>query len=65
VTRLEKSQKVLHTLYSGRDSVTFGYEDEDTGDEVAVLILSINDWEDFGRPMTVTVTIEPGDLLNG
>lgn len=42
-------------------AAVFAYGDEDDPD---YFNLSKEAWEDFGKPQTLTVTIQPGDLLN-
>jgi hypothetical protein len=60
---LEKSQRVL-------DCVSFSdvwakYAQKDTDAPItAVLQIPLQDWEDFGRPDKLTVTIVAGDTLN-
>lgn len=58
---LSKSQKVLErrTVWPEGD-VVFA---QDEG--VAEVWLSAEDDADFGHPQTITVTVEPGDKLNG
>lgn len=43
--------------------VQFTYEDGD-GVEQESLFLSFDKWKDLGKPKHLTITIEPGDLLN-
>lgn len=43
-------------------AAVFAYGDEDDPD---YLNLSQEVWEDMGKPTAITVTIQPGDLLNG
>ena len=61
---LEKRQIVLEQINWGGSSVTFGYTDEDTQKDVSVLTLSHDDFDQFGEPEHLTLTIVPGDLLN-
>jgi hypothetical protein len=39
-------------------------QDEDLLGRKHVVSLDHDVWEDMGKPETITVTIEPGDLLN-
>lgn len=34
------------------------------GDPVYAMRLPIDAWRDMGKPKTITVTVQPGDLLN-
>lgn len=56
---------VLHEVRGGT-SVTFGCQPDPENDALASISLQISghDWEELGRPTKVTVSIEPGDLLN-
>lgn len=50
-------------------AVTFQHEDpftppEDSSPPV-VITMDYNSWEEMNKPKTITVTIEPGDKLNG
>ena len=56
---------LLHYQADVSDSQQAVYMDPaDIGTGTAV-DLPTADWEDLGRPDTITVTIEPGDHLNG
>ena len=46
--------------------MSFGYEEDDEGGayEFRNLELTFTTWEALGSPEELTVTIEPGDLLN-
>jgi len=72
--KLTKKQCVLHddgTCWDFRDGIMRRFVNSDYGEtrdkgivpgvEVAI---PIRVWEDFGCPKEITVTIEPGDLLN-
>lgn len=48
----------------GPKAVQYGYIDDDTHEVVPVLHMTFIDYEDFGKPAKITVTIRPGDLLN-
>jgi hypothetical protein len=62
---MSQSQRVLS--WAGQDStgVAFNNEDEDTGPgDVTYINVPERDWMDMGEPREITVTIEPGDMLN-
>lgn len=48
----------------GRITHTFRMRYEDTNVIQRTVELDAEDWEEMGRPETITVTIEPGDRLN-
>jgi hypothetical protein len=66
---LSKRQVVLDldSAYGGPHGLaTFKYQDEDGVDASHnETILALSQWVDFGHPGKITVTIEPGDKLNG
>jgi hypothetical protein len=64
MTRLIKSQKVLDYLGPTADVHYFGTPDEDSGNVMLGYKLTQRDFDDFGRPEKLTITIEPGDKLN-
>lgn len=59
-----KARRILHLRPGSTPSsdVTFARQDDDTAR--CSVVLSEADWEDFGEPREITVTIEPGDKLN-
>lgn len=64
---MTKTQKVL--ILSGRNltgtHVDFTQREEDPPHPLLTAVFIKNDdWQEMGRPETITVTIEPGDLLN-
>ena len=64
VALLSKTSTVMH-----RVTVAFGGElfSEDLEGEPGVArraVLPKGDWEDFGSPETITVTVVAGDILN-
>lgn len=61
---LSRSRKVLVPIAGGAEGVFYGYYDDDTGEAKIVLTLGSDTVEEFGHPEKLTVTIEPGDLLN-
>ena len=62
---LSKSVRVLDRVGTVFGAIEFAQTDDDTGALVKSIRLTAEEWEDFGRPATLTVTLEPGDLLNG
>lgn len=46
-------------------SMAFVTRDDDTHEATRIVEVTIEDWNDLGRPDQLTVTIEPGDALNG
>lgn len=71
---LEKSTRVMPLLYRGPfdplgEQVAFGQRGEagepDAGTVTTSVTISVADWRDLGEPTTLTVTIVPGDTLNG
>jgi hypothetical protein len=59
---LDRSKQVLDRIYHDGTGVIFKHPDE-VGS--ATLQLSHKDWTAMGEPTQITVTIEPGDTLNG
>jgi hypothetical protein len=45
-------------------AVTFIAADEDTGRVDRAVVLRYGDFIDLGSPEQITVTVEPGDMLN-
>lgn len=70
---LEKSQTIMSLSAKTRQfpggTVPFDCEMEDDGSEEGVrrhqFFVEHQVWADMGSPHTITVTIEPGDKLNG
>lgn len=58
---LSQSQLQMTFLWLVDSAAVFAYGDEDDPD---YLNISREVWEDMGKPQTLTVTIQPGDLLN-
>lgn len=50
---------------SGDSGEHFAAVDDDTGLTTTLLTIRTESWERLGRPKRITLTIEPGDLLNG
>ena len=67
MSALIRSKRVLHAQHDMSDAHQIVFQhDDDTGDPYCTAIdLPAAYWEDFGRPDTITITIEPGDHLNG
>lgn len=61
MTALTKTQVVLEQVNDDPDDTTMLFCGEDTPNTV---IIGRDVWEDMGEPEKITVTIEPGDLLN-
>lgn len=59
---LTQIQSVASFLWVSDDVVIFSYGGEDTPEFLKVSDVT---WRDMGKPETLTVTITPGDLLNG
>lgn len=59
---LSQSRLQMSFLWLVDSAAVFAYGDEDDPDYLNV---SREVWEDMGQPRTITVTIQPGDLLNG
>ncbi len=63
--KLEKTRTVLNNTNSTPDTgPRFCYMDDEGVGRVYVLYMDLDVWDDMGKPDTITVTIEPGDLLN-
>jgi len=63
LVRLSKSQRVLDYVMTMDGLAQFSQSDMEPGVE-ANLMISEQDWIDFGSPAQVTITIFAGDLLN-
>lgn len=63
---LTKSQSVLERrpLADAPEHDRFVFSTPADSDRRRSLILSAEDWAEFGEPDTLTVSIEPGDTLN-
>lgn len=67
---VSKSQTIMHAKQYNKYADVFFQSglDEDPRDfspsHYHEHRMSVDMWEEMGRPMTITVTIEPGDLLN-
>lgn len=62
---LEKTMKVLDFSEVLRGLVWFtNRQPKQPLDEATTVAVPARDWRDMGSPTQVTVTVEPGDLLN-
>lgn len=59
---LTQSRILMTFMWLVDDKVKFTYGDDS---DPSFFSMSGEVWEDMGQPRTITVTIEPGDLLNG
>ena len=66
MTQIIKSQSVMHLDEALRSEGYAGFRNGEPNreDVTRALAMDVDDWVDFGRPSTITITIEPGDLLN-
>jgi hypothetical protein len=60
---LAKSEQLLDHTGADPDGSQF-FSDPEVENNCAVLGLTLEMWEDFGRPNQITIVIEPGDKLN-
>ncbi len=60
---LSKSRSIYHRIDTSPNYVLFG-KSVDSDEFRPVMDLTIDLWDDMGCPDTITVSIEPGDLLN-
>ena len=60
---LTKQRVIMHRLSESDFTERFQEEYTDPG-HPRVLTMLFDDWADIGSPEVITVTIEPGDLLN-
>ena len=63
VAVLSKSRMVLGRM-GGVHFVAYGYIDDDSLSPIQVLSIPRDKYEGLGEPEYITITIEPGDLLN-
>ena len=64
MTRLSKLNTVMTITQIVEDVVLFSNENPDRGDATRFYRLSKSDWLELGAPAEITVTAQPGDLLN-
>ncbi len=58
---LTKSTTIMVFMWLVDDKAKFTYGDDSNP---SYFSMSAEAWEDMGQPRTITVTVEPGDLLN-
>lgn len=58
---LTSTRSVLSRTRTVDDRVYFAQDEEPFN---ALVSLSLDKWDDLGRPETITVSVEPGDHLN-
>ncbi|MBC7593303.1 MAG: hypothetical protein H7288_05095 [Kineosporiaceae bacterium] len=66
MTGLSKTASVLNLDSLHEGAVTFSNEDVETEDPTGRLRVHSIDrgtWDDLGRPLAITVTVEPGNTL--
>lgn len=63
---LVKTQRILdlEPVESPDEPVTFVQWSDDADTLTTVVTVSASTWQELGRPSKLTVTLEPGDLLN-
>ena len=62
---LTKQQVVMHHVHGNEGAYTQWFQEDYTDrGHPRNIVISRMDWADMGSPEVVTVTIEPGDLLN-
>lgn len=52
------------TLVEDETVIFYQPNDDDTDLVDREIAFSLDDWHDMGSPLSITVTIQPGDLLN-
>lgn len=62
--RVSKSRRVLALSYLSPNNACFQAGSDDDDSTVTSLVITREDWVEFGQPNVITATIEPGDLLN-
>jgi hypothetical protein len=60
--QLTSSRLLASFIWQIDNRVTFSYGDEADPD---FFLMDADKWLDMGKPETITITVEPGDLLNG
>lgn len=63
---LSKSRTVMD-LHNEQRSENFAYFETkpDEGERTDGYYMTLDKWADFGNPNQITITIVPGDVLNG
>lgn len=63
---LLRHQSVLHVMSdSGAPWLMFTRDIDEPGDIPDSLVIDRDTWDEMGSPDSVTITVEPGDQLNG
>jgi hypothetical protein len=60
--QLTRSQHLASFLWLTDSTAIYSYGDEDAPNFYKV---DEQSWVDMGKPAALTITVEPGDLLNG
>lgn len=60
--QVTQRRSVATFLWQIDNRVAFSYGDEDHPD---FYYMDADLWEDMGKPEAITITVVPGDLLNG
>lgn len=60
---LSSGRTVMHFARRPNDQVVF-LADWQPGGRRQTLTTDVDTWRDMGEPRVITVTVEPGDLLN-
>ena len=58
---IRRHRTVMALMEVDEEDATFGYPDEDIGYR---FVLALRKWQDLGRPVRITLSVEAGDLLN-
>lgn len=58
---LTRTRSILHRGNTHDGRVFFAHDEEPYSKLISI---DVDLWEDLGRPDVITVTVEPGDLLN-
>ena len=61
---LTRSTFLLSFVWQADTRAIFSYDPHEDGNPI-FWAMEADKWEDMGSPRVVTVTIQPGDLLNG
>lgn len=65
MTTLQSTKCTLKFLNTDPWCAYYRAKDEDRPDFKRLVVMDNETYEELGRPLTITVTIEPGDRLNG
>lgn len=64
MTTLQSTKFTLDIYWAENETAAY-FDNGDIGSARMSLRVPKDVWEDMGAPATITVTIEPGDRLNG